>query len=40
MYFSEKDGFEDDFNRSVAAHEGVSSGILVSLTDLLPSMGI
>ncbi|XP_051467122.1 phosphatidate phosphatase LPIN2 isoform X3 [Apus apus] len=28
MHFSEKDGFEDDFNKSVAAHERVPSGIL------------
>lgn len=41
MHFSEKDGFEDDFSRRVvAAHERVPSGILVSLTDLLLSMGI
>lgn len=41
MHFSEKDGFEDDFNRRVvAAHERVPSGILVScLTDLLLPMG-
>lgn len=41
MYNSEKNGLEDDSNRSgVAANEKVPSGILVSLTDLLLNMGM